>query len=115
MVCHLLNKSPHIDAYGVLSQLIRLNLNEAHGPDELSPQLLRLVAKELAPALTIIFQTFYDLISTTKDWNSAIVTPIFKKCLRSDPSNYGPLSLACICCKIMEHIMLSHIAKNNIC
>ena len=38
--------------------------------------------------------------------------------LKSDPSIYRPISLTCICCKIMEHIMLSHIArhiaKNNI-
>ena len=45
-----------IDICGVLSQLRRLNPNKAHGPDELSSQLLRLVAEELAPALTIIFQ-----------------------------------------------------------
>ena len=47
-----------------------------------------------------------------------LVTPIYKKGLRSDPSSYRPISLTCICCKIMEHIMLSHIAKqmakNNI-
>ena len=107
-----------IDECGVLSQLRRLNSNKAHGPDELSPQLLKLVAEELAPALTIIFQQSYDLSSTPKDWNSAIVTPIYRKDLRSDPSNNGPISLTCICCKIMEHTMLSHfakhIAKNNI-
>ena len=77
-----------IDACGVLSQLRRLNPNKAHGPDELSPHLLKFVAEELAPALTIIFQQSYDLSSTPKDWNSAIVTPIYKKGLISDPSNY---------------------------
>ena len=45
-----------IDACGVLGQLRRLNTNKAHGPDELSPQLLKHVAEELASALTIIFQ-----------------------------------------------------------
>ena len=101
-----------IDACGVLSQLKRLNSNKAHGPVELSPQLLKLVKKELAPALTIILQQSHDLSSTPNDWNSAIVTPIFKKSLKSNPSNYRPLSLMCICCKIMEHILFSHIAKH---
>ena len=104
--------SPSIDACGVLSQLRRLNPNKAQGPDELSPQILKLVAEELAPALTIIFQQSYDLSSTPKNWNSAIVTLIYKKGLKSDPSNNRPISLTCICCKIMEHIMLSHIAKH---
>ena len=54
----------------------------------------------------------YDLSSTPKDWNSAIVTPIYKKGLKSDPSNHRPISLTCICSKIMEHIMLSQIAKH---
>ena len=67
-----------IDACGVLSQLRRLDSNKAHGPDELSPQLLRLVAEELAPALTILFQQSCDMTSTPNDWNYAIVTPIFK-------------------------------------
>ena len=101
-----------IDTCGVLSQLRRLKPNNTHGPDELSPQLLKLVAEELAPALTIIFQQSYNLSSTPKDLNSAIVTPICKKGLRSDPSNHGPISLTCICCKIKDHIMLSHIAKH---
>ena len=59
--------SHSIDACGVLSQLIRLNPNKAHRPDELTPQLLKLVAEELAPVLTIIFQQSYDLSSTPKD------------------------------------------------
>ena len=80
-----------IDACDVLSQLGRLNPNKAQGYDELSPQLLKLVAEELAPALTIIFQQSYDLSSTPKDWNSAIVTPIYMKGLKSDPSNYRPI------------------------
>ena len=101
-----------IDACDVLSQLRRLNPNKAHVPDELSPQLLKLVAVELAPALTIIFQQSYDQSSTPKDWNSAIATPIYMKGIKSDPSNNRPISFTCICCKIMEHIMPSHIAKH---
>ena len=31
---------------------------------------------------------------------------------KSDPANYRPISLTCLCCKIMEHVVLSHIAKH---
>ena len=48
----------------------------------------------------------------------APVTATFKKGNKSDPPNYRPVSLTCICCKIMEHILLSHLSKrlslNNI-
>ena len=49
-----------IEACGVLSQLMRFNPNKAHGPDELSPQLLMPLADEVGPALTIIVQQSYD-------------------------------------------------------
>ena len=102
--------SPSIDACGVLSQLRRLNPNKARGPDELSPQLLKLVAEDLAPALTTIFQQSKRPELHFQGLDSDIVTLIFKKGLKSDPPSHRPISLTCICCKIMEHIMLSHIA-----
>ena len=77
-----------IEACGVLSQLRRLNPNKAHGPVELSPQLLKILTHEHVPALTIIVQQPYNLNSTPKDWNSAIVTPILKKGSKSDSSSY---------------------------
>ena len=46
-----------IDVCGVLSQLGRLNPNKAHGPDEMSPKLLKFVAEELAP-------TFFNSLTT---------------------------------------------------
>ena len=46
------------------------------------------------------------------DWCNALVTAIFKKSNKSDPATYRPISLTCICCKIMEHIILSHMAKH---
>lgn len=57
-----------------------------------------------------MFQQSYDTIPT--DWSNALVTAIFKKGNKSDPANYRPISLTCICCKIMEHIILSHMAKH---
>ena len=114
MVCQLLKQSPHFPLMHVVFylRLDDIDPNKAHGPDELSPRLLKLVAEELPPTLTIIFQQSYDMSSTPKDWNSAIAMPIFKNFLKCDPSNYRPMSLACICSKIMEHIMLSHIAEH---
>lgn len=45
-------------------------------------------------------------------WKQALVTSIFKKGPKSDPANYRPISLTCLCCKILEHIVLSHVAKH---
>ena len=36
------------------------------------------------------------------DWLQALVTPIHKKSLQSDPANYRPISLTCILCKVTQ-------------
>lgn len=38
--------------------------------------------------------------------------PVFKSGNRSDPSNYHPISLTCIACKLLEHIIYSHVARH---
>ena len=43
------------------------------------------------------------------DWVTANVTPVFKKGNRNEPSNYRPISLTSVPCKIMEHIIYRHI------
>jgi len=53
-----------------------------------------------------------------RDWRDAIVTPLFKKGSRSDTSNYRPVSLTCIICKVLERIvkerMVEHLNKNRL-
>ncbi len=53
-----------------------------------------------------------------EDWLKANITPIFKKGNRNLAENYRPVSLTCICCTVMEHIIckhiLGHLEKYNI-
>ena len=42
-------------------------------------------------------------------WKKATISPVYKKSDRSDPANYRPVSLTCISCKILEHIINRHI------
>ena len=70
---------------------------------------------ELAPALTILYQQSIDTGEVPVQWSQAIVaivTAIYKKGAKSDPSNYRPISKTCLCCKMLEHIVLSHMAKH---
>ena len=101
-----------IETAGVEKQLSSLNPSKASGPDEIPPRLLKTVAHELAPSLTFLFQQSYDTGIVPTQWKQALVTAIYKKGPKSDPSNYRPISLTCLCCKIMEHVVLSHIAKH---
>ena len=43
------------------------------------------------------------------DWSKAMVVPVHKKSNKDSPANYRPISLTCLACKLMEHIVLSHL------
>ena len=46
------------------------------------------------------------------DWRHANVSPVFKKGEKYDAANYRPVLLTCICCKTLEHILVSNINKH---
>ena len=86
-----------------------LETHKAAGPDEIPAQLLKDSSELLAPSLTLIYQASLYQCSLPTDWKKAYIVPIFKKGNRNTPSNYRPVSLTCICSKITEHIVYSHI------
>ena len=59
------------------------------GPDGISPRVLRELAEELAPALTIIFQSSLSTGIVPADWRNTYVTPIFKKGKQYNPGKSG--------------------------
>ena len=42
------------------------------------------------------------------------MSPIFKKGDKSDPANYRPISLICVLCKVLEHIVASNLTTDII-
>ena len=97
---------------GVQNLLQNLKSNKAPGPDTIRPFILKTLALDISPILTTIFQASLDTGVVPSDWKTANVTPVFKKGDRSKAENYRPISLTCICCKLLEHIITSHIMKH---
>ena len=64
---------------GVRKLLLSLNPNKACGPDGITPRLLKMVAEELTPALTVLYRISYFSGTLPKDWKQAKITPVFKK------------------------------------
>ena len=83
-----------------------MNPKKACGPDEIPARVLKEVSQTVSCWLSFIFQQSYDCNTVPSDWSNALVTATFKKGNKSDPANYRPISLTCICCKIMQHIIL---------
>ena len=99
-------------------KLVKLKPNSAAGPDNLAPLFLRQVAKEIAHPLACMFEMFFSTAFVPPAWKMAYVKPIFKNGNASDASNYRPISLTCVCSKIMESIinenMLVYLLDNSL-
>ena len=87
------------------------------GPDELHPRVLKQLAPTIVPILRLIFQKSIDSGQVPSDWKTANVCSIFKKGQKYDAANYRPVSLTCVCSKLLEHVtkhMVAHLEKHNI-
>ena len=111
-------KDINIETHGIEKLLKNINTKKACGPDMISNSVLKECAKEIAPVLSHIFQLSIDTGELPKDWRNANVSPIFKKGDRHTAANYRPVSLTCVCCKLLEHIVcrqiLNHLEQHNI-
>ena len=58
---------------------------------------------------TTIFRKSLETGNLPADWRSANISPIFKKGDCTKASNYRPVSLTSISCKVMEHVIHSNI------
>ena len=94
---------------GVTKLLKDLNPSKALGPDELHPRVLKELATELVPIFAHLFQQSIDSGDIHKEWTLANISPLFKKGDRSLACNYRPVSLTCVPCKLLEHIVYSNI------
>ena len=94
---------------GVAKLLKGLNPSTALGHDELHPRVLKELATELGPTFAHLFQQSFDTGEIPKEWSLANICPLFKKGDRSLACNYHPVSLTCVPCKLLEHIVCSNI------
>jgi hypothetical protein len=101
----------------VLQLLKKTKIDKSPGLDGIHPRVLKECAAELAEPLTVLFRkTLQGEIPA--DWREASVTPIYKKGKRTDVTNYRPISLTSIICKIMEKLirnaLLHHLISEKI-
>lgn len=97
---------------GILKLLGNLNPNKAAGPDRLKPLVLRELREQIAPVLGVIYQVSLESGQVPQDWTSANVAPLHKKGDKPIAANYRPISLTCILCKVLEHVVASNLVKH---
>ena len=89
-----------------------LDPSKAAGPDHIPAKFLKLFATELSPCLLFIYKSSLEQRTVPSIWKKALITPVHRKGSQTDPSNYRPISLTCIPCKVMEHIVYSHVMSH---
>ena len=102
----------------VLKELLKLDERKSPGLDGVHPVILKKCAVSFSYILSKIFIESYSTSTLPRIWKDANITPIFKKGKKTDPSNYRPISLTALPCKILEKIiknqMMSHLTNNNL-
>ena len=101
-----------VDPKGVTKLLDGLNVHKASGPDGLNARVLKECSNEISPILALIYNESLARGEVPDEWQQANVSPVFKKGEKYDAANYRPVSLTCICCKTLEHILVSNINKH---
>ena len=112
-----------LDNITITENLIRkklkaLKTNKSPGPDKIHPRVLHELSDALATPLYLLFTASIEQETIPEDWRTASVSAIFKKGVKKLPNNYRPVSLTCICCKLLESIfrdvLIDHMKKNKL-
>ena len=96
----------------------KLNAHKAIGVDNVHPKVLKKCSVSLCKPLSLIFTKSYESGVVPHLWRKANIVPLFKKGNKLEPSNYRPISLTSIVCKVMERIIrdeiTNHLVKNKL-
>lgn len=95
---------------GVLALLLESDGKKGSGQDEIPNMLIKWYAEWVSKYLVFIYNKCLDQSSVPTKWKIAKVVPTHKSDEHSLASNYGPISLTCTCCKLLEHIILKFMA-----
>ncbi|XP_065674022.1 uncharacterized protein LOC136090969 [Hydra vulgaris] len=95
-------------------KLENLDGNKTIGIDGVHPKLLKVCAVAFAVPYTLIFQTLFSKGKVPDDLKRSSITPIFKKDSKLNASNYRPVSLTSIPCKVMDCFVRDQILNHCI-
>lgn len=97
---------------GIASLINNLKVSTSSGVDNINTKILK---NTVHVSSQILFHIFTQSLASGQlpiDWKIAKVIPVFKNGNKTSRENYRPISLTCICCKLLEHIIASHIFRH---
>ncbi|KAK4513034.1 uncharacterized protein ATC70_013034 [Mucor velutinosus] len=101
------------DADTLVSLIKRLPNGKAPGPDHLKAEMLKALASDIAPVLSLLFTLCSQWSYTPALWRHAQVFPIYKKGDVSDPANFRPISLTSVMRKLFEFSLMPALDEHS--
>ncbi len=106
------------DSSDIARVIDKLNISKAPGPDAIHARVIKECKEIFAHILLIVFKKSLEEGLLPSQWKSANVKALFKKGKRTLCSNYRPVSLTSILCKLLESLIrdkvLFYLESNHI-
>ncbi|MFI5406894.1 MAG: RNA-directed DNA polymerase, partial [Nitrososphaerales archaeon] len=104
-----------IDESDIKNRLAKLKTDKSPGSDSIHPRVLCELSEQICGALKYMFELSVNTGVLPSDWKNSIVSVLHKKGSKADLSNYRPISLTSIICKLLESIIRDHIMNYFTC
>ena len=107
----------HVTSDTVKKAIFVMNVDTSGSPDDIHPRVLKELVDMSNPIALLLNRTMDEGV-IPYDWKKATVSPIYKKGSRSYASNYRPISLTSIICRMMETFvkreLMTHLINQNL-
>ena len=100
-----------VSANQIAALLKQLPSNKSPGPDCILPNVLNKISSEIAHPLGLLFNASLSIGQLPDAWRCANITPVHKKGDKVLLTNYRPVALTSVLCKVLERIIT--VVLNN--
>ena len=95
----------------IREQIDRAKRGKSPGEDGILNELLKPAKEKFIPILKMLFNTIFDYSVFPSSWHLGIITSIFKKGRRNNPSNYRGVSYLSNLGKVLTGILNTRIVR----
>ena len=106
LTCFSDDDVPTFDTESTRKVFKSLKVNKSHGPDNISPKLIKTCASQLAVPFTKIFNLSFSQHKLPLMWRTSEIVPVPKKSKVSTLNDLRPVALTSVLVKCLEKLVL---------